>query len=249
MPFPDTPTALTIAGSDSGGGAGIQADLKAFTALGVFGTTTITCITAQNPKAVTGIEAVSTKIIRAQIKAVTEGFTVSATKTGMLFSAEIIRVVVKTLNGVECGPLTVDPVMVSTSGTRLLRRDAVEALFRELLPMASVITPNVQEVEILAGCRVHTLQDLTKAARVIAKRFGTAVVAKGGHLAGSQVTDVLCLDDDLTLFSLPRVRVRGTHGTGCTFSAALTASLARGETIHEAVAIAKRFVADTLANS
>jgi len=246
---PDTPTALTIAGSDSGGGAGIQADLKTFTALGVFGTSAITCITAQNPKAVTAIEPVSTKLIAAQIKAVTSGFTVSATKTGMLFSAEIIQSVVRTLGRVESGPLTVDPVMISTSGTRLLRRDAMEALFRELLPMADVITPNVQEAEVLAGCRIHTLEDLKKATRLIAKRFGAACVAKGGHLTGGQVTDVLCLDDDLSLYTLPRVRIRSTHGTGCTFSAALTAALAQGETLHEAVAIAKRFVADTLAKA
>ena len=249
MRLPATPTALTIAGSDSGGGAGIQADLKTFTALGVFGTTAITCITAQNPKAVTAIEAVSTKLVSAQIKAVADGFTVSATKTGMLFSAGIIRAVTRALDRTECGPLTVDPVMISTSGARLLRQDAVEALFRELLPKATVITPNVDEAEILAGCRIRSLQDLTKAARMIARRFGTACVAKGGHLAGPDVIDILCLDDDLTLYSLPRVRVSNTHGTGCTFSAALTAALARGETLHDAVAIAKRYVADTLAGA
>ena len=240
------PVALTIAGSDSGGGAGIQADLKTFTALGVFGTSAITCITAQNPDAVTGIEEVSTKLITAQIKAVATGFPVAATKTGMLFSADIIRTVAKTLKQVDCGPLVVDPVMISTSGTRLLRQDAMEALFRHILPVATVITPNLSETELLAGCRIQTLKALQQAARLISKRFGVACVAKGGHLAGGKVVDVLCVDDDLTMYTAPRVRIRSTHGTGCTCSAALTAALAMGDPLHEAVAIAKAFVTEAL---
>lgn len=239
---PPLRVALTIAGSDSGGGAGIQADLKTFTAMGVFGTSAITCITAQNPDAVTGIEAISTRLITAQIKAVASGFPVAATKTGMLFSADIIRAVAKTLNRIECGPLVVDPVMVSTSGTRLLRPDAVEALYRHILPAATVLTPNRDEAELLAGCRIRTLRALQQAARLIARRFGVACVAKGGHLAGEKVVDVLCVEDDLTLYTAPRIRIRSTHGTGCTFSAALTAALANGETLHEAVALAKAFV-------
>lgn len=240
------PVALTIAGSDSGGGAGIQADLKTFTALGVFGTSAITCITAQNPDAVTGIEAVSSRLITAQIKAVTGGFPVAATKTGMLFSKDIIRTVAKALKTVERGPLVVDPVMVSTSGTRLLKPDAMEALFSEILPLATVITPNLNEAEILAGCRITTLKQLQQAALIISKRFGTACLAKGGHLAGGKVVDVLCVNNELTLFTAPRVRLRGTHGTGCTFSAALTAALANGEDLYEAVAIAKSFVTQAL---
>ncbi|MEI6516548.1 MAG: bifunctional hydroxymethylpyrimidine kinase/phosphomethylpyrimidine kinase [bacterium] len=239
-------TALTIAGSDSGGGAGIQADLKTFTALGVFGTTAITCITAQNPGAVTGIEAVSSKLVAAQIRAVTTGFPVSAAKTGMLFSAELIRTVTRVLKTVEVGPLVVDPVMISTSGTRLLRADAMETLMRQLLPLATVITPNRHEAELLAGYPIRTLKDLQKAARDISARFQTACVAKGGHLAGGEVVDVLCVDDELTLYTAPRVRIRSTHGTGCTFSAALTASLAKGEDLHEATAIAKSFVTESL---
>ncbi len=241
------PVTLTIAGSDSGGGAGIQADLKTFCALGVFGTSAITCITAQNPDAVTGIEAVSSKLITAQIKAVTSGFPVAATKTGMLFSADVIHAVAKTLKRVNCGPLVVDPVMVSTSGTRLLKLDAMEALFREILPLATVITPNLNEAEILAGCKITSLKALQKAALIISKRFGTPCLAKGGHLASGKVVDVLCVENELTLFTAPRVRLRGTtHGTGCTFSAALTASLAKGEDLHEAVAIAKSFVTEAL---
>jgi len=242
-PSRSLPVALTIAGSDSGGGAGIQADLKTFSAMGVFGTSAITCITAQNPDAVTGIEAVSSKLVTAQIKAVQAGFPVAATKTGMLFSATVIHAVARCLKSGAFGPLVVDPVMVATSGARLLLPDAVEALRRDILPIATVLTPNLNEAEILADCRIRTLRELQRAARVIAKRFNTACLAKGGHLRGGDVVDVLCTgDDDLTLYTAPRVRVRGTHGTGCTFSAALTASLALGEPLHEAVAHAKQFV-------
>jgi hydroxymethylpyrimidine/phosphomethylpyrimidine kinase len=241
------PVALTIAGSDSGGGAGIQADLKTFTAMGVFGTSAITCITAQNPDAVTGIEAVSPRLIAAQIKAVQEGFPVAATKTGMLFSETVIRTVVRCLRQSMTGPLVVDPVMVSTSGTRLLRRDAMDAMLNGLLPLATVLTPNLDEAEILAGGRIRTPQHLQKAARVIARRFDTACLVKGGHLTGAQVVDVLCTgDDDLTLYTAPRIRTHGTHGTGCTFSAALTAALAQGDPLHEAVARAKQFVTQAL---
>jgi len=245
--LPTIPVALTIAGSDSGGGAGIQADLKTFTALGVFGTSAITCITAQNPKAVTGITPVSTKLIAAQIRAVMEGFPVAATKTGMLFSAEIILTVSRILRKIDGGPLVVDPVMISTSGTRLLRRDAMEALCHDLLPLAAVITPNLNEAGILAGRKIQSLTDLQDAARLIARKFGTACIAKGGHLEGGKVVDVLCTgDDDITLYTAPRVRTKGTHGTGCTFSAALTAALALGTPLHEAVAIAKQFVTQAL---
>lgn len=241
------PVALTIAGSDSGGGAGIQADLKTFTAMGVFGTSAITCITAQNPDAVTGIETVSPKLIAAQIKAVTTGFPVGATKTGMLFSSAVIRAVARILKTVESGPLIVDPVMIATSGARLLKQDAMEALFREILPLATVITPNLHETEILAGCRITSLKSLQKATRIISKRFGTACLAKGGHLSGRDVVDVLCQDNELTLYTAPRVRLKGTtHGTGCTFSAALTAALAMGVDLHEAVAMAKHFVTRAL---
>lgn len=241
------PVVLTIAGSDSGGGAGIQADLKTFTAMGVFGTSAITCITAQNPDAVTGIEAVSPKLITAQIRAVTTGFPVAATKTGMLFAKPAIQAVTRIVKRTECGPLVVDPVMVSTSGSRLLRQDAMETLCRELLPLATVITPNLNEAELLAGGRIRSLKDLQKACRIIALRFGTACVAKGGHLAGGKVVDVLCTgSDDLTLYTAPRIKIQGTHGTGCTFSAALAASLALGDPLHEAVARAKEFVTHAL---
>lgn len=237
-----TPVALTIAGSDSGGGAGIQADLKTFTAMKVFGTSAITCLTAQNPDEVTGIEAASPAIVASQIRAVMAGFPIAAAKTGMLYSAAIIRTVARTLGKTPPFPLVVDPVMVATSGARLLRQDAVESLCLRLLPMATVITPNVQEAEILAGRRIRNLSDLTAAARAVARRYSTACLAKGGHLPGTRVVDILCVDDEITRYSLPRAAVTGTHGTGCTFSAALTAALATGSGLHEGVAVAKAFV-------
>ncbi len=238
--------ALTIAGSDSGGGAGIQADLKTFTAMKVFGTSAITCLTAQNPDWVSGIEAVSPAMVTKQIRAVTDGFPVAAAKTGMLFSSPLIRAVARELKRGPSFPLVVDPVMVATSGARLLREDAMQALCTILLPMAAVITPNLQEAEILADRRIRTLNDLTQAACRISRRFSTACIAKGGHLEGNRVVDVLCVDGEITLYTLPRARVAGTHGTGCTFSAALTAALATGNDLHEAVAIAKAFVTNAL---
>lgn len=240
------PVALTIAGSDSGGGAGIQADLKTFTAMKVFGTTAITCLTAQNPDGVTGIEATSPAMVARQIRAVTDGFPVAAAKTGMLFSAPIIRAVARELKRGPTFPLVVDPVMVATSGARLLRRDAMRALSTILLPMATVITPNLQEAEILANCRICTSAQLEKAARLIARRFSTACLAKGGHLGGRCVVDILCVDDEITRYTLPRALVAGAHGTGCTFSAAITAALAKGYDLHEAAAIAKAFVTKAL---
>lgn len=240
------PVVLTIAGSDSGGGAGIQADLKTFTALGVFGTSAITCITAQNPDAVTGIEAVSTRLVARQITAVTTGFPVAAIKTGMLYSADIIKAVARSLKGLAGIPLVIDPVMVATSGARLLREDAIDSLCRRLLPMATVITPNLHEIEILSNRTVRSLDDLKAAAAAVSKRFGVACAAKGGHLSGSDVVDVLAVGTRVTLFSGPRIRVGQTHGTGCTFSAALAAGLARGMTLKAAMGEAKGYVAGAL---
>lgn len=240
------PVVLTIAGSDSGGGAGIQADLKTFMAMGVFGTSAVTCITAQNPAAVTGLEPLPARLVRAQIRAVRTGFPVAAAKTGMLYSETLIRTVARAMAPLRPFPLVVDPVMISTSGTRLLRRDAVEALCRELLPRATVITPNLDEAAALTGRPIRSLPALMAAARELSHRYGTACLVKGGHLGGAVVTDVLCIQDELTLYKSPRVRMAATHGTGCTFSAALAAALARGTALHEAVAIAKQFVTEAL---
>jgi hydroxymethylpyrimidine/phosphomethylpyrimidine kinase len=171
---------------------------------------------------------------------------VAAAKTGMLFSAGIIRTVTRALRDAPRVPLVVDPVMIATSGARLLRDDAMAALCRDLLPMATVITPNLHEAEVLAGCRIRSLDRLMRAAMAIACRFGTACVAKGGHLDGKDVVDVLCVDGQFTLYRAPRARVRQTHGTGCTFSAALTAALAHGTDLEESVALAKSFVSGAL---
>lgn len=242
------PAALTIAGSDSGGGAGIQADIKTFQRLQVFGTSAITCLTAQNPDIVRGISPVTPGMVGLQITTVCEAFRVAAAKTGMLFSASIIRVVAKTLTAVAVPALVVDPVMVATSGARLLREDAVNALCSRLLPLATVITPNVPEAETLCGFRITSVDGLKRAAREIGARFGTACVVKGGHLPGNRVFDALFDASQSSrggsekVYSARRVSNAGTHGTGCVFSAALTAYLARGETLAESVRRAKRFV-------
>ncbi len=243
------PVALTIAGSDSGGGAGIQADLKTFTAMRVFGTSAITCLTAQNPRRVTGIEPAPPAFVVRQIEAVAEAFPLSAAKTGMLFSSEIIRAVARCFAALPPFPLVVDPVMIATSGARLLKEDAVLALCGELFPLATVVTPNAPEAEVLCGRRIHTLADLKNAAFEISDRFGIACVAKGGHIARSVVVDVLCDNGEITLFDSPRVKARETHGTGCTFSAALAAALAKGEPLVDAVAAAKAFVTTALQRS
>jgi hydroxymethylpyrimidine/phosphomethylpyrimidine kinase len=272
------PVVLTIAGSDSGGGAGVQADLKTFAALRVFGTTAITCITAQNPRGVQGIEPISPKMVASQIEAVSEYFHVAAAKTGMLYSAAIIRAVARSVRKRGIKMLVVDPVMVATSGARLLKRDAVGALCSELLPLATVITPNLQEAEILWGRAIRSVADMNTAARSIGERFGTACVVKGGHLkpdvrgqksevrnrlselrsqrseinrqsaidSQHSVVDVLYDGRRLKAFSSPRVTGIKTHGTGCMFSAALTAFLARGEDLSGAVGRAKRFVRSLL---
>lgn len=243
------PVALTIAGSDSGGGAGIQADLKTFRALGVHGTSAITCLTAQNPDAVAGIEAVTPEMVGLQIRTVCEGFPVAAAKTGMLYSSEIIASVATALDTVKIPALVVDPVMVATSGARLLRNDAIKALCSEILPKARVVTPNVPEAEILCEFSISSVDELRDACRRIAERFGVACVAKGGHLPGSHVIDILFADGKTHEFTSEREDAGETHGTGCTFSAALTALLALGKPMPEAVQCAKEFVASAIRNA
>lgn len=248
------PVALTIAGSDSGGGAGIQADIKTFQRMGVFGTSAITCITAQNPGAVLGISAVSPKMVALQIAAVCEAFRVAAAKTGMLYSSRIISAVADALEKIEMPALVVDPVMVATSGARLLRPDAVSALCSRILPMARVITPNIPEAEALCGLTITTVEDMQAAARAIGERFGAACVVKGGHLSGGRAADVLfdprapSGEDRERIYSAGRIRGRSTHGTGCMFSAALAACLAHGEPLAPSVGKAKRFVRSRLSS-
>jgi len=232
---------MTIAGSDSGGGAGIQADLKAFTALGTFGTSAITCLTAQNPSEVRGILAITPTMVALQVETICAFFRVAAAKTGMLYSAAIIEAVARTIQRRRIPWLVVDPVMIATSGKRLLRRDAVSALCSQLLPLADVITPNLPEAEALCGHAIGNLRDMETAAREIGARYRAACVVKGGHLSGDKVVDVLFSAGHIYRFRSVRLRV-ATHGTGCMFSAALTALLAQGASLPGAVRGAKRYV-------
>ena len=245
-----TPVALTVAGSDSGGGAGIQADLKTFAALGVHGVSAITCITAQNPNGVRGIQPASPEIVRSQIEAVLEAFFPHAAKTGMLYSTRLLRMVAAVFKCRPCPALVVDPVMVATSGARLLQNSAVRALERELLPLATLTTPNVDEAEILAGFPVRDVEDLRRAARTIQGRFGCAVLAKGGHLRGlREAADIFTDGKTELLFTAPLVRGVSTHGTGCTYSAAIAAWLARGCSLVQAVTRAKEYIASAIGTS
>jgi hydroxymethylpyrimidine kinase/phosphomethylpyrimidine kinase len=236
------PVVLSIAGSDSGGGAGIQADLKTFSALDVFGTTAVTCVTAQTPHEVTGIEAIPGEMVMKQIKAVCDSFPVAVAKTGMLYAADLVRVVAAEDIREGIPILVVDPVMVAASGARLLQADAIEAIKSELLPQARVVTPNLHEAEILCGHSISDIDDLRRAAQFIGDHFDVACVAKGGHLGGDEVIDVLYDEGEEHVFAAPRVQAAQTHGAGCTFSAALTAYLARGLLMHEAVRAAKHYV-------
>lgn len=248
-PQNEWPVVLTIAGSDSGGGAGIQADLKTFSALGVFGTSAITCVTAQNPEGVAGLQAVTGDMVLSQIKSVCDSFPVSVAKTGMLYSAEIIRVVAAEDIREGIPVLVVDPVMVAASGARLLQADAIDALKNELLPQARVVTPNLHEAEILCGHSISSIDELRKAAREIGDHFDVACVAKGGDLGGDEVIDVLYDEGEEYVFSAPRIRAAQTHGAGCAFSAALTAYLARRELMSSAVQLAKNYVYQALEQS
>ena len=248
------PVALTIAGSDSGGGAGIQADLKTFAALGVHGTSAIACLTAQNPKRVLGVEPCSPKMLRLQIEAVFAELNPVAVKTGMLFSAENILVVAKFFQNrkSEIGnrKLIVDPVMVATSGARLLPPAAEKILCGKLLPLAALVTPNLDEAEILAEQKISSPEDLRSAARKIHLRYGCAVLVKGGHLKNSSMAiDVFFDGENKLLLSAPFVRGVSTHGTGCTYSAAICAALALGHDLPHAVEIGKNFITAAISNS
>jgi hydroxymethylpyrimidine/phosphomethylpyrimidine kinase len=252
--FKQLPVALTIAGSDSGGGAGIQADLKTFAALGVHGTSAIACLTAQNPRRVLGVEACSPKMLRQQIEAVFEELPPRAVKTGMLFSVENIAVVAKFFRNPQSAirnpQLVVDPVMVSTSGARLLQPAAEKALKQKLLPLAALVTPNLDEAEILTGAKISSPEKMRAAAREIHSRYGCAVLLKGGHLKKSrEAIDVFFDGETELLLSAPFVKGVSTHGTGCTYSAAICAALALGHGLPHAVEIGKNFITAAIANS
>lgn len=243
--------ALTIAGSDSGGGAGIQADLKTLAALGVHGTCAVTCVTAQNPRSVRGLEACGVGIVRGQIEAVFDELTPTAVKTGMLYSGSIIRVVAEFFSKRrQAPPLVVDPVLVSTSGVKLLRPEAVKILCAELLPLATLVTPNLPEAEVLLGRRLNSVEDMRAAAKEIQRRFGCAALVKGGHLRGvNEAVDIFYDGRQELLLRAPFIRGLHTHGTGCTYSAAITGYLARGLSLSRAVYAGKEYITQAIAGS
>ena len=237
-----TPTALTIAGSDSGGGAGIQADLKTFAAHGLHGVCAVTAVTAQNTVGVTAVATIGAPIVRAQIDAVVADFDVRAIKTGMLASREIVATVCDALEALPDIPVVVDPVMFATSGDRLLDDDAVELIRTRLLRRARLVTPNRMEAETLSGTPIASLEDARRATVQIRALGVRAVVITGGHLGGPDSVDVLDDGGAVVELSGPRLESRSTHGTGCTFAAAVTAGLALGQDLGDAVAAAKRYV-------
>jgi hydroxymethylpyrimidine/phosphomethylpyrimidine kinase len=268
--------ALTVAGSDSGGGAGIQADLITFRALGVFGTSAITCITAQNPDRVSAIQPIKPGIVAEQMDRVFEAFRLGGAKTGMLYDAAIIEVVADGFARRKFRRLVVDPVMVASSGALLLKQDAIAALTRRLLPLAAVVTPNLAEAEVLSEQRIRSLAELRDVARALAERFGVPVLVKGGHLPSiepvgrdrrarrvvgqtrlarrsdpttTRAVDVLFDGRQFHEFDAPVVRGIKTHGTGCTLSAAIAANLALGQELVPAVRAAKKFVTRAIRQS
>jgi hydroxymethylpyrimidine/phosphomethylpyrimidine kinase len=242
------PVALTIAGSDSGGGAGIQADLKTFAAFGVYGTSAITAITEQNTLTVTEIHEIPVRTIRAQIDAVVNDIGVQAAKTGMLSSAAIIQAVSAAIQDHDIKNLVVDPVMVAKGGARLLHHDAIAALYTYLLPLAEVVTPNMPEAEVLLGRSLPTLEDRRQAARDLVALGPRAAVVKGGH-SDTDATDVYW--DGIEMVELPgrRFDTKNTHGSGCAFSAAIAAGLAKGQGPLAAVRAAKVFISGAIENS
>ena len=236
------PVALSIAGSDSGGGAGIQADLKTFHAFGAFGTTAITAVTVQNTLGVTGVHPIPAETVRAQIDAVAADLHPAAFKTGMLATAELVETVARAIAELELPNYVLDPVMVATSGDRLLARDAENGILAMLLPHAALVTPNLDEAGILLGARVRTPDEMREAARELVALGAGAALLKGGHLEDAEVVDVLYEGGEWREWRRPKLETRNTHGTGCTLSAAITAGLAHGRPLHEAVAAALDFV-------
>ena len=240
--------ALTIAGSDSGAGAGIQADLKTFAALGVYGACVITAITAQNTVRVTKIVELSPSIIEAQIDAVIQDIGCEAVKTGMIANAAIIEVVAAKIRQYNLPNLVVDPVMVAKSGDLLLRKSAIAALRSRLLPLATVVTPNIPEAEELTGLTLRNEKGIREAAQRICHLGAKSVVIKGGHRRGP-AADLLYNGRKFQEFTSPRIKTRHTHGTGCTFSAAIAAHLAKGFELEKAIALSKRFITEAIKNA
>ena len=237
-------TVLTIAGSDSGGGAGIQADIKAISAMGCFASSAITAITAQNTLGVDAVHPVPLDILAAQIDAVLSDIGTDAIKIGMLHSAEVVSLVADKIEQYGITNVVLDPVMVSTSGHKLIEDNAIEIMKNRLIPLARVITPNLPEAEILSGCTITAQQEFPQIATLLSHNNRTSVLLKAGHLNGDTLTDYFynAEDGSMTLLPSKRVDTRNTHGTGCTLSSALAAALARGESLTEAAISAKRYI-------
>ncbi len=235
-------TALTTAGSDSGGGAGIQADLKTFAAHGVFGTSAITAVTAQNTRGVQAWQALPPDLVAAQIKAVVEDIGADVVKIGMLGNAGIVRAVARCLDTLGLTRVVLDPVMIAKGGDRLLEGEAVDALRTELLPRAWIVTPNIPEAEVLAGREIRSLEDMHTAGRAILSLGARVVLVKGGHAEGPESVDVAILPTGTVEIRGPRVATRHTHGTGCTLSSAIAANLARGLPELEAMQEARAYL-------
>ena len=241
------PVAMTIAGSDSGGGAGIEADLKTFEAHGVWGTCALVAVTAQNTVGVQAFETVSPDLVRAQVRSVVSDIGVDAAKTGMLASAELVEAVADAIAADAVGALVVDPVFVSKHGDTLLADDAVDALRRRLLPLATVVTPNLPEASSLTGHDIRTRDDMVGAAEALASSGAEVVMVKGGHLEDADSPDLVYAGGDVTWLEGERLAGRHTHGTGCVLSAAITSELARGMDPTDACVAAKQFVTRAIA--
>jgi len=243
------PIALTVAGSDSSAGAGIQADLKTFSALDVYGVCAVTCVVAEIPGKVSRLEPISVDMVREQIDVVAKHFPIVAIKTGLLCSAGIISAVAESIVDLKRQiPLVVDPVMTATGGDPLLEPDAIESYQRELFPIASLITPNLDEAAQLLGDKIRDRESMKRAGKELERKFKTPILLKGGHLRGDEAVDVLFADGQVAEFTAPFVRDVATHGTGCTYSAAITAGLAAGMPLSDSIARAKKFVTRCIAN-
>lgn len=241
------PTAITVAGSDSGAGAGIQADLLTFAALGVYGTTAITCLTAQNPQSVSAIQAVCADFVHSQLTKLVDYFDVKALKTGMLYDAQIVHTVADFLQKNPLIKSVIDPVMVATSGAKLIQDDAITAYQKKLLPLATLITPNLDEAEVLLERAIKTEDTMHTAASDLAQQFQTCVLLKGGHLTGEDLIDILAKPDgQVEIFTTKRIHKIDTHGSGCTLSAAITAELAKGMDIPEAIHAAHHYLTQAM---
>jgi len=249
--FQAPPVALTVAGSDCSAGAGVQADLKTFTDFGVYGLTAVTCIVAEVPRKVSRIEPVTATMVREQIEVLLKNFRVGAIKTGLLCSDENVCAVAQAIQSggkstAQSMPLVVDPVMIATSGDNLLGPGAVESFKNKLFPLATLITPNLDEATALLGATIKSKTQMENAAKALAKEYGASILLKGGHLCGDNAIDLLFYRGKLTEFSAPFVRGVETHGTGCTYSAAITAGLASGLSLVSAIKRAKKFVTESI---